>query len=542
MKHPLKAGNLHETLQRSTKEQVYIDDDTLCVPLLRGHEGIGVLNLNSYKGPRYDPGFLIKFKMLLYFLTREIKNYFISRDIEELSLSDELTGLYNRRYLLWELNREIKRVQRYRGTLSILYINIENFKIVNDTYGYKTGDLLLTLISHQLKKLMRTTDFIGRYEGEKFIAMLTETDHKGAAVLHKRIIHRISNKDFDIGGKTPVNIKVKVYNAEYDFKIKNGSEFIEHIKTLAEKEEEQKQTPDSPASTETRGPGKKEISREPGTVPQKKDAGERAAPSHARNVHVYFIEPLELISVVIDTLVKMGFESYQVDLKDKMKLLQILDKEIRNVIFICISSESDLASWFEYINHIQKLEDDNIQVGIFAYSRINPGYCMKFLERNIAVIKFSDIQADTVSVLKKILIYFEAKGRRGYVRVEACDDSSAFINLDSEHLVIKARIHTISEQFFTCYFEKKDLHHLVQGRYFTKVLLRLKGTVVQISTKILTTKKDDPRYCVMQICSALYKNKRITYTSSLKKETKDKIHRYIRYCLKENLKKRLLSL
>ena len=76
---------------------------------------------------------------------------------------------------------------------------------------------------------------------------------------------------------------------------------------------------------------------------------------------------------------------------------------------------------------------------------------------------------------------------------------------------------------------------MVQGRYFLKVLLRLKGIMVSVSGRVLLSVKDDPQCWIIQICSALFKNNKISFTKELKKATKDKLHRYIRLCLKENI-------
>ncbi|MBN2442114.1 MAG: GGDEF domain-containing response regulator [Spirochaetales bacterium] len=546
----LDKEEIAKILLKDPADKDFIHTHTMCIPLISGQEILGVLNLDDYSEPIYSREFLIKCTLLFTMVINAIKKNLISLELEELSLTDDVSGLYNKRYLLWELNREIRRVQRYRGTLSILHIDIDNFKSFNDTYGYKNGDTIIRKVSEQLKKLIRTTDLIGRYAGEEFIAILTETNNKGALTLNKRITTKINQTNFDIGLKNSVKINVTIQSLEYDFKIKNAKEFINQVRTL---KASTLATSTLKASTLAKSnlanpPGEKKETEteiksaspaEETTQKRVKEEIPRQATIHQQNVRIYFIEPLELISIVIDTLVKMGFESYQVDSIDKTKLLKVLDKNDRNVIFICISNQNQLNDWLEYIAKIELLHGFTIQVGVFVYSRIEPYYSTKFLERNIAVIKFSDIQADTLSVLKKILFYFEAHGRRGFVRVEAVDDSTALFTIESERKVIGARIITFSEQFFTCYFEKKDLHHIVQGRYFIKVMLRLKGIMVQISTKVLSTKKGDPQYCVMQICSALYKNKKVTFTNGLNKETKDKLHRYIRFCLKENIKKKL---
>lgn len=509
---------LQNRITGENHENVFKDNQGLCIPLIQNLEVLGILNLNNHAAPGYSPEFLMKIKMVVHDLATAVKNNLINKGLEELLLSDDLTGLYNRRYLSWELDREIKRVKRYRGSLSLLVMDIINFKKINDEYGYKTGDFILKKIAIQLKKLIRITDLIGRYDGDEFVAVLIETNSKGARILKNRIQKNITEFKIDIEKKPTIQVNLHIENAEYDYKLKDAKEFISYVKNLDERQENKKV--------------------ETGPVPGVKE--EKPVPA-LDIVRVYFIEPLQLISVVIDALVKMGFESYQVDEKDKLKLLKILHKNTRNVIFICISSQNEINTWLGYISKIEQMRKYVIQVGAFVYSRMDPQYGIRFLEKNIALIKFSDLQQDTLAVLKKILIYFEAKGRRGYVRVDTVDDSMAFFTIEGERKVIKARILTISEQIFTCYFTKQDIHYIMAGRYFYKVLLRLKGIVVQISAKAIAPNKLDRFLWIMQICSSLIKNKKISYTKELSKEIKDKLHRYIRFCLKESIKQKLLD-
>ncbi|MBN1695943.1 MAG: GGDEF domain-containing response regulator [Spirochaetales bacterium] len=491
----------------------------ICVPLIVGSKAVGVINLHGYTGLSVSAQLYIRLNMLLYYLKQHILDDLNRKKLEEPVLSDGLTGLYNRRYLLWELEREISRAKRYRGSLSVLLIDIDNLKGINTDYGYKTGDRVLRHISLRLKGSVRNTDLMGRYGGDEFLAILTETKSFGANVLKKRIQKGIFQHKIDTGGEEPLTVDTKISAVEYDLKTETAREFIDHAGKLLVQEKKRENEHTEEVVEEKIVP-----------VPPKKDV-----------VHIYFIEPLQLISVVIDTLVRIGFESYQVDEKDKLSLLKILNKDVRNVIFICISSQSELEGWFEYIDKVERLRGYTIQIGVFIYSKFDPTDAMKFLEKNIAVIKFSDIQQDTLSVLKKILFYFEARGKRGYVRVEAIEDSIALFTIESERDTIKAKILNISEQAFACQFRKSDIHHIMQGRYFPKVLLRLKGIMVSIAAKAVTSKKDNPQLWVMHICSAIYVNNKVSYTTELSKETKDKIHRYIRLCLKENIKTKLIN-
>lgn len=99
-----------------------------------------------------------------------------TKEIELLSKIDALTNLWNRRYLEEHLTAEFKRAKRYKHDLSIMIIDLDHFKNVNDTYGHLAGDEVLRQVSSRIKNSQRETDFIGRYGGEEIVVILPETD------------------------------------------------------------------------------------------------------------------------------------------------------------------------------------------------------------------------------------------------------------------------------------------------------------------------------------------------------------------------------
>jgi two-component system cell cycle response regulator len=103
------------------------------------------------------------------------------------SITDSLTGFYNRQYILDRLGQEMERSKRYGGVFSVLMLDIDHFKKVNDTYGHVEGDAALIRFSQATMRSLRTVDIIGRYGGEEFLAILPETDLKGAVVAAERI-------------------------------------------------------------------------------------------------------------------------------------------------------------------------------------------------------------------------------------------------------------------------------------------------------------------------------------------------------------------
>ena len=107
--------------------------------------------------------------------------------IAEMSSIDGLTKLYNRQYLFIKIDEELKRYKRYKTTFSVLLIDLDDFKRINDTYGHQKGDLVLSQLSALLSKSLRDLDICARYGGEEFMIVLPHTDRKQAKEIAERI-------------------------------------------------------------------------------------------------------------------------------------------------------------------------------------------------------------------------------------------------------------------------------------------------------------------------------------------------------------------
>ena len=116
--------------------------------------------------------------------------------LTELSITDELTGLYNRRYFFHALEEEIKRAQRYKLPLSLVMADIDHFKKVNDTYGHLVGDQVLRKIAQLMGDSFRKTDIVARYGGEELVSIATVTPLEGATVLAERFREKVFNYPF----------------------------------------------------------------------------------------------------------------------------------------------------------------------------------------------------------------------------------------------------------------------------------------------------------------------------------------------------------
>lgn len=111
--------------------------------------------------------------------------------LRRLSLTDSLTGVSNRRHFIETAEREVERVQRYHRPLSMLMLDIDHFKRVNDTYGHHVGDEALKVFTAICQRTLRRNDLLGRMGGEEFAILLPETDAAGARRLAERIRHLV---------------------------------------------------------------------------------------------------------------------------------------------------------------------------------------------------------------------------------------------------------------------------------------------------------------------------------------------------------------
>ncbi|MGB7632011.1 MAG: GGDEF domain-containing protein [Candidatus Deferrimicrobium sp.] len=133
-----------------------------------------------------------------------------------MAVTDGLTGLYNHREFYQSLRRELERARRYRHTLSLLMIDVDDFKKFNDRFGHPAGDFALLKIAELLRKCGRTTDIISRYGGEEFAVILPESTPGGALMVAERIKSEVAGHNFIPKANNPVHLTVSIgiYSSE----------------------------------------------------------------------------------------------------------------------------------------------------------------------------------------------------------------------------------------------------------------------------------------------------------------------------------------
>lgn len=150
-----------------------------------------VLLIASARDPYTFNGFHTWFTLAGVHLAGALNNAQLNSQLNEMVIRDGLMGIYNRRYLEQRLQEAFKVSERYQRPLSVLMVDIDHFKQVNDTYGHPVGDEVLKWVSRSIGQRLRTTDILGRYGGEEFLIILPETDLKGASKLAQSLVQRI---------------------------------------------------------------------------------------------------------------------------------------------------------------------------------------------------------------------------------------------------------------------------------------------------------------------------------------------------------------
>jgi len=162
--------------------------------------------------PLHEKGELATGQMIIMRDITEAKQY--EEKLYLLSITDELTGLYNRRYFMEALVAEFKRAKRYKRTFSILMVDIDNFKAVNDKFGHNAGDVALLEISSILKSRLREADKLARLGGEEFGVLLPNTELESAYKLAEDIRSLVASSVIEYEG-CKIILTVSIGVAEY---------------------------------------------------------------------------------------------------------------------------------------------------------------------------------------------------------------------------------------------------------------------------------------------------------------------------------------
>lgn len=141
------------------------------------------------------------------------------------STNDNLTGLFNKSFFLSTLEQQISIANRHSSELSVLFIDVDDFKEVNDIYGHQAGDLVLKNVANILLEETRSSDVVARYGGEEFVILMPHTDHLNAFVLAERIRKRVADNKQNLHGKK-CHVTISGGLASFPFHSKTSHEII----------------------------------------------------------------------------------------------------------------------------------------------------------------------------------------------------------------------------------------------------------------------------------------------------------------------------
>ncbi|MBF0634926.1 MAG: diguanylate cyclase [Nitrospinae bacterium] len=165
----------------------YADGHAVCSPVELGTEVFGVLNLNGNASGFFDRLDLNRVRLVCETLAGSLGNHMRHEQMNKLAITDGLTKLFNHRYFQERLAQEFERAKRFSQDLSLILMDIDFFKRVNDTYGHPVGDAILKAVATRISAHLRKIDLTARYGGEEFAILLPQTNVEMALAVAERI-------------------------------------------------------------------------------------------------------------------------------------------------------------------------------------------------------------------------------------------------------------------------------------------------------------------------------------------------------------------
>ncbi len=207
---PILLSELHRG-RRQTGIEV---GSFLSAPLIVQGELIGVLNLSHSKQKVFNEEHLRVLVLVAGQSASVIQRLLMYEQMKRLAITDELTGLWNRRYFMQHLQDEIDRGRRYQQSFAIAMIDVDHFKMINDALGHPVGDRVLADMGRLLRKLGRASDLLARYGGEEFAILMPMADAEHAVMAAERLRTAISDHIFPRRKKLSVSIGLACFPAD----------------------------------------------------------------------------------------------------------------------------------------------------------------------------------------------------------------------------------------------------------------------------------------------------------------------------------------
>lgn len=198
------------------------------VPLKYKRDILGVMNCSRTAKNGFTEDEIRLITLVANQIALSVENAKLYTKTRELSVRDELTNLYNRRHFQQVMQMEWKRATRFKRPLSLLMIDIDNFKAFNDNFGHLEGDRALKIITALLAKNLREVDTIARFGGEEFVVLLPDTDKGGAMVVGEKLRHLVESERLDEGRVQVASLTISVGVSSYLSDAKEMDDLIDH--------------------------------------------------------------------------------------------------------------------------------------------------------------------------------------------------------------------------------------------------------------------------------------------------------------------------
>ena len=198
----------------------------ICMPLCSRQRVLGVIQLVNVEMAAFGDSELLLMRAMADYAAIAIDNARAVERIQELTITDDCTGLYNARHLYKTLDTEVNRSARFGYQFSVLFLDLDYFKRVNDTHGHLVGSRLLGEVGVVIKSYLRMIDCAFRYGGDEFVVLLPQTGKEAATLVAKRLLEIFRSTEFLKSEGLNLNVRVSMGVATYPEDAKNAHDII----------------------------------------------------------------------------------------------------------------------------------------------------------------------------------------------------------------------------------------------------------------------------------------------------------------------------
>jgi diguanylate cyclase (GGDEF)-like protein len=186
------------------------------LPLFKDDVLIGALSVYSAELDQYTDDHMRMLETVTRLASDALTNAMHHAEAESNALTDPLTGLPNPRYMALRFEQEVSRARRSGRPFQVVMLDLDNFKSVNDSFGHKVGDKMLREVSHLIQEQLREYDFLARYAGDEFVAIVQEVGDAQVEDLCGRIEKAVANFAMPVRGDKHAQVGISVGSATFD--------------------------------------------------------------------------------------------------------------------------------------------------------------------------------------------------------------------------------------------------------------------------------------------------------------------------------------